>query len=658
MRLPRILVIDDQYATQADLRVPLCRRCKLVEVKAGAADAEVERKASGHSEIVAAVTFCSGQSGEPSLAQNSVQTIDDAISSGWPSSEGWHWALVLLDLQFDSKPDKRDGDESFGLTVLQHLVGRYPDYSAAEGNCEIPVVMLSGLSRAERNRPAGRAGALEYVEKDDLNGERLNGLLAEYGLLEDAQSMGRSAEKLLLGRSLPLLKILREARHIARRRLGNALILGPQGSGKSSLADYIHVHTGRKTEPVRYFVAPTTSDNQYAELFGFWKGAYTGAEESRAGRAEEANNGTLLIDEIHGLQTKSQQELLQFGRLVNDNANLRILRRLGSFPTSPAATVTQALQSVRGRLLNRTTAEIEVDVLVLAATNHPIDDVEWQKRHGFSDALYTRLATQYGNRVLVFPSLCERRADIRGLFRGFLETETRSIKGTWPKDIDEDVFEQLEIYEWPANVADLQGVARTVAKAARTFDEVLLRHLPSKPFSKPGTSPPSLEEPLGQRALIESEPSRIRADLQAQVDHLSTELARARADLENTDRRERQLTLGGLADELANLRVDPNDPSLLGVKPRIEAAVRNLMQRLLGAALERVKNPVTEEIKRTEAVELLTGEKISDKEKSKVPRLIKDILGQPQKDNKVTDDEVGRLLAAWRSGPGGKPDLE
>ena len=275
MNIPRILVIDDQYAVEADLRADLCDRCNLIEISDAASDEELESKVSGKA---AGVVFCSGQKRSGEVVENSLDEVDRAIDAGWPSPSGWRWAMILLDIRFDSKPHRSE-DKGFGLRIIKHLVEKWPDRMAAPGNCDLPVVMLSTIPFQERGGQANRAGAHGYTEKADLDEQRLTELLEEHGLIEDTDPRGRPEHRLLLGGSIALLKILREGRRIARQQFCNALILGPQGSGKTTLGEYIHAYSGRTDSFVPYYVKPSTANLQYGELFGCWRGAHSEARE-------------------------------------------------------------------------------------------------------------------------------------------------------------------------------------------------------------------------------------------------------------------------------------------------------------------------------------------------------------------------------------------
>ena len=462
-------MIDDQYATDTFMRGNLCYQCRLSKINVKTSDRELAETAAAE-EAIAGAVFTSGQIVRGDEVENSVEEVLKVVESGWPSPDGWRWALILLDVHFISKPARYD-DQTFGIKVLEELVRRWPDREAQTGNSELPIVMLSTRSRQERARDANQSGAAAYVEKDELKDQRLQELLNEYGLIGDPSGA-------LVGRSHALLKVLRDARRVARMQAGNALILGPQGAGKSSLARYIHERSGRSGLFVSYFSTPSAKELEYANLFGYWYGAHSTALESAYGKAEEAHEGTLLIDEVHNLKSDTQQELLQFGRLEGGR---RWLRRLGHFPTAQER-AKQATRSERGDR-DPETSRIAVDVLMLSATNEPLDDHNWRAAHGFSNPLYTRLAIEYVGRPLRFPGLAQRREDIPQLFEFFLQQETRNIGGRTNEDdmksLDAEVAARLQEYIWPGNVAELRGVALEVARNSKDFTDVFIRHLPT-----------------------------------------------------------------------------------------------------------------------------------------------------------------------------------
>jgi hypothetical protein len=181
------------------------------------------------------------------------------------------------------------------------------------------------------------------------------------------------------------------------------------------------------------------------------------------------------LDEIANLPAAAHQELLEYSRL--NEAGLRRLNRLGSYPTAPRSAVKQAKESLRGHF-DASTETIQTDVFFLSATNKPIDRGMFRRESGFPEDLFVRLGLEY-HPPIRFPSLGERKEDIVPLFLRFLGEESLKNRGLWPKYIGSDVREMLEEYSWPGNVAELAGIAREVERAARSWEEVHARHLPT-----------------------------------------------------------------------------------------------------------------------------------------------------------------------------------
>jgi transcriptional regulator with PAS, ATPase and Fis domain len=198
----------------------------------------------------------------------------------------------------------------------------------------------------------------------------------------------------------------------------NVLVTGESGAGKDALAAFIHARSLRADGAlVKIDCAALPSELLEAELFGYERGAFTGATEARPGRLEAAHKGTLVLDEIAHLSTDSQAKLL---RVIEE----REFERLG------------------GR------RKIKVDARLIALTNVDLDEAV--RRRAFREDLYYRLNVVR----LHLPPLRERREDIEKLARIFLKTYAakhgRKLSAFAP-----DALAILKAYEFPGNVREL-----------------------------------------------------------------------------------------------------------------------------------------------------------------------------------------------------------
>ena len=619
MTLPRILVVDDQYATQADLREEFCEDCNVAEIQLDTPnDVLLAHKKEGK---IAGAVFCSGQKHDSGRITNSVEVVFDMVYSGWPANEGWRWALVLLDVRFDSKP-RTPEDEHFGVQILDALVEKFPDTNP--GNCEIPVVVLSSKDRVPTSRMANESGARAFEAKKGIEVTIFYQLLDKHGLLEDLEPLGRLRQHLLLGRGLHFLKVLRTAREIARMSpAGNAMILGPQGTGKSTLGRYIHAHSRRNGDFVSYHARQSDLALQYKELFGSWEGSFTGqVTASSPGRVESAHGGTLLIDEIHHLHENTQNELLEFGRLSAEN--LRIVTRMGSLPSHSAEAQRKALKSVADHnSLNKKTGKIEIDVLLLSATTEPLQDSARREQIPFINPLYTRLALEHFKGPLVFPGLKDRLEDISMLFDKFLYEAARQNNDSFlHKDVRLGALEKLKSHDWPGNIAELQGVAKTVAKNAEGFSEVLERHIEFK------------------KVAISNHRIGIRPDITRSTSHVVSELKfNSYASVSLTE----------LLEILNNVSFTPEDLDIEGFIPKYNQAVSNLKRRIAGAMLEKARNKRTGKVDETTAIRKLWGDYALEQTKitDKLRLLLADPLTNKKPKRGPRDPLVEKLIEHW-----------
>lgn len=249
-------------------------------------------------------------------------------------------------------------------------------------------------------------------------------------LLTNAESI--LTRKTIIGVS-PAITGLRE--EVARYANSDASILvsGPSGTGKELIATNIHYRSPRQLE---LFVAINCggipSELIESELFGFEKGSFTGASADKPGLFEQANHGTIFLDEVAELPHPAQVKLL---RVLQE----REIEKIGR------------------------TKRIEVDVRVIAATNK---DLRKEKEEGrFRDDLYYRL-----NVIPLFvPPLKDRREDIPMLIEHFLEQYSREMKKEKP-ELNDEASEILCNYDWPGNVRELMNVVqRLLFREERRF---------------------------------------------------------------------------------------------------------------------------------------------------------------------------------------------
>jgi transcriptional regulator with PAS, ATPase and Fis domain len=201
----------------------------------------------------------------------------------------------------------------------------------------------------------------------------------------------------------------------------NVLVEGPTGTGKDLLAKIIHNASQRRDKPFVKVNCAALPDNLLeSEMFGYVKGAFTGADKDKPGRFQEADGGSIFLDEIGDLPLALQAKLL------------RVLEDREFYPLG-------------GRKLCR------VDVRIMAATNQILENLVKEKR--FREDLFYRLNVMR----LELPPLKERRGDISLLISNFIK-KYNVTKETTVSRIGEDAMEVLLNYDYPGNVRELENV--------------------------------------------------------------------------------------------------------------------------------------------------------------------------------------------------------
>lgn len=305
-----------------------------------------------------------------------------------------------------------------GLTTLQRLRERQIDSQ---------VVIISGHGNIESAVRAIKMGAFDFIEKPlslektvlvVRNALRQRDLEAENRVLR--AKVDRQQQYTMIGESAPMLR-LREQVALAAPTNGRVLILGENGTGKELVARTLHQQSRRKSSPfIEVNCAAIPEELIESELFGHARGAFTGAVADKPGRFEQANTGTIFLDEIADMSLKTQAKVL------------RVLQE-------------QVMERVGG------TQRIRVDVRVVAATNK--DLVEEIRAGRFRDDLYFRL-----NVVPIFvPSLRDRQDDIPALADHFMSVLANEY-GRRPKRMAPEAAARLRHYGWPGNVRELRNV--------------------------------------------------------------------------------------------------------------------------------------------------------------------------------------------------------
>jgi two-component system nitrogen regulation response regulator NtrX len=348
-------------------------------------------------------------------------------------------ALTLLDERevdlaiFDLKLPKLSG-----LEALSRIRSR-PELT------RLPVIVISGHASVAEAVEAVQMGATDFFEKP-LDRDRV--LVSVHNALNTSK-LQREVERLrvdstqryeMIGQSAVMRRLYAEVEKVAPTR-GRVLINGESGTGKELIARAIHRLSPRKDMPfIKVNCAAIPSELIESELFGYERGAFTGAVGRKKGLFEQASGGTLFLDEIGDMSIDAQAKVLralQSGEIT----------RVGSEQT------------------------VIVDVRVVAATNRDLETAVAEGR--FREDLYFRLNVV----PLRSPSLRERRDDIPALALAFARSFA-SENGIREKLIDAEVLEGLGLRAWPGNVRELRNVVERMV--ILSGDRITLDDLPAE----------------------------------------------------------------------------------------------------------------------------------------------------------------------------------
>jgi len=323
-------------------------------------------------------------------------------------------SLILLDLHMTAMS---------GMEVLDRIRHILPS---------VPVVMLTAEGSHEAIVEATQRGAWDYLQKP-VDRRRLLATVQDAMeralVVSSAPSQPREGFAALVGRSPAMHALFHEMHRVSPSEV-TVLVQGESGVGKELVANAIHAHSPRRDEVfVAINCAAIPEALQEAELFGYEKGAFTGATTAYAGRFEQANRGTLFLDEVGELSLALQAKLL---RVLQE----RTLYRLG------------------GR------SEVAVDVRIIAATHKDLAAEALAGR--FRHDLFYRLSVF----ELVVPPLRDRRGDVLPLAEHFLARagQARGVNGL---HLGEGARGLIAAYDWPGNVRELRNAMERAAVLAQ-----------------------------------------------------------------------------------------------------------------------------------------------------------------------------------------------
>ena len=331
--------------------------------------------------------------------------------------------VVTLDLGLP--PDPANASE--GLLTLQEIMELLP---------RTKVIVVTGNNEKENALKAISMGAYDFYQKP-IDSDTINILIKRALNLAELENenrlltlsnptMGR-----IIGNSDVIQAISRKAEKIALTDI-TALLLGESGTGKEVFARSIHEHSNRKTKPFVAINCASIPENLLeSELFGYEKGAFTGANKTTLGKIETAQGGTLFLDEIGDMPLGLQAKMLRF-------LQERVIERVG------------------GR------SEIPVDIRVVCATHRDLQCMV--KEETFREDLYYRV----GEIVISIPPLRDREEDVVLLARTFLN-QYREEYASKIKGFSDEAIDAMLTYAWPGNIRELQNKLKSAVVLAESY---------------------------------------------------------------------------------------------------------------------------------------------------------------------------------------------
>ncbi|AGI26465.1 two-component system response regulator NtrC [Pseudomonas sp. MT3] len=376
---------------------------------------------------------------EKALQQEGMTTLSfDSADSVMSRLGRQHPDVIISDIRMPG---------ASGLDLLAQIRELHP---------RLPVIIMTAHSDLDSAVASYQGGAFEYLPKPfDVDEavslvKRANQHAQEQQGLEAPANQARTPE--IIGEAPAMQEVFRAIGRLSHSNI-TVLINGESGTGKELVAHALHRHSPRATSPfIALNMAAIPKDLMESELFGHEKGAFTGAANQRRGRFEQADGGSLFLDEIGDMPADTQTRLL---RVLADGEFYRVG---GHTP-------------------------VKVDVRIIAATHQNLENLVREGK--FREDLFHRL-----NVIRVhIPRLADRREDIPALARHFLSRAAQEL-AVEPKLLKPETEEYLRNLGWPGNVRQLENTCRWITVMA-SGREVHIDDLPPELLTQPQDSPPA-----------------------------------------------------------------------------------------------------------------------------------------------------------------------
>ncbi len=367
--------------------------------------------------MVSVISDICQEKGHQTIACNSGQKALEELATHAPQ-------LVITDLKMDKVG---------GLEILRHCREILP---------QTPVILITAYAKVESALEAMKLGAYDYITKPfkiDALLLAVERALENHSLVRENRSLRQIVREKyrfenIIGTSPRMQEIYGLIAKIADTD-STVLIQGESGTGKELVARALHFNSHRQHHPFVAINCSALPENLLeSELFGHKRGAFTGAVQDKIGLFEEAEHGTIFLDEVNSMAQPLQTKLL---RVLQE----RQIRRVGDTKSSP------------------------ISVRVLAATNEGL--LEKIKDGTFREDLYYRLAVI----PLEMPPLRERTDDIPLLVQHFLQ-KNAAHSASEPRKIEPSAVEALQKHTWPGNVRELENA---IERACALCDDHLIR---------------------------------------------------------------------------------------------------------------------------------------------------------------------------------------